>query len=99
MSILELPTPELAPASNLRDLCMQVMRAADPTMLGYSYEELKAIDDISVSIMPEKKGMVFKHVEYLVDSRVSTYFSVIMCLVIFPNYNYIGVQVLSIEAI
>ena len=42
-------------------------------MLGYSYEELKAIDDISISIMPEKKGMLFKHIEYLVESRVSTY--------------------------
>lgn len=50
---------------------MQVLRATNPTQLGYSYDELKHMDDISVSVMPEKKGMVFKHVEYLVESRVS----------------------------
>jgi len=43
---------------------------ANPTQLGYAYEELKAMDDIAITIMPEKKGMVFKHVEYLVESRV-----------------------------
>ena len=51
-------------------MCMQVLRATNPTQLGYSYEEIKAMDDISVTIMPEKKGMVFKHVEYLVESKV-----------------------------
>lgn len=50
---------------------MRVLRATNPTELGYTYEELKGMDDISVTIMPEKKGMVFKHVEYLVESRVS----------------------------
>lgn len=68
---LELPVPELGNMSELHDLCMEVLRATRPTELGYSYEELKGMDDISVTIMPEKKGMVFKHVEYLVESRVS----------------------------
>ncbi len=66
----ELPIPTLAPLPELRDLCMQVLRATNPTQLGYTYEELKAMDDISVTIMPEKKGMVFKHVEYLLESKV-----------------------------
>lgn len=35
-----------------------------------SYEELKAMDEVSVTLIPEKKGMVFKHVEYLVESKV-----------------------------
>ncbi len=50
---------------------MQVVRATNPSQLGYSYEDLKTMDSITVTIMPEKKGMVFKHVEYLVESRVS----------------------------
>ena len=66
----ELPIPKLASLSELRDMCMQVLRVTNPTQLGYTYEELKALDDISVTIMPEKKGMVFKHVEYLVESKV-----------------------------
>lgn len=67
----EPPKPDLACLSDLRSLCLQVARASCPTELGYSYEEVKGMDDISVTIMPEKKGMVFKHVEYLVESRVS----------------------------
>ena len=51
---------------------MKVIRATRPTELGYSYEELKAMDDVSVNLLPEKKGMVFKHVEYLVESKVTT---------------------------
>ena len=50
---------------------MKVIRATRPTELGYSYEELKAMDDVLVSLLPEKKGMVFKHVEYLVESKVT----------------------------
>ena len=49
---------------------MKVLRKTRPTELGYSYEELKTMDDISVSLLPEKKGMLFKHVEYLVESKV-----------------------------
>ena len=49
---------------------MEILRTTRPTELGYSYEELKGLDDVSVTIMPEKKGMVFKHVEYLVESKV-----------------------------
>ena len=49
---------------------MEIRRATNPTQLGYTFEELKAMDDISLTIMPEKKGMVFKHVEYLLESKV-----------------------------
>lgn len=69
--ILELPKPDLAGLGELRDLVMQVLRATNPTQLGYTYEDLKAMDVITVTVMPEKKGMVFKHVEYLVESKVS----------------------------
>ena len=56
--------------SEVRAACMKVVRATRPTELGYSYEELKAMDDVIVNLLPEKKGMVFKHVEYLVESKV-----------------------------
>ena len=49
---------------------MKLFRATRPTELGYTYEELKSMDEISVTLIPEKKGVVFKHVEYLVESKV-----------------------------
>lgn len=49
---------------------MKLFRATRPTELGYTYEELKSMDEISVTLLPEKKGVVFKHVEYLVESKV-----------------------------
>ena len=56
--------------SDVRSACLKVLRKTRPTELGYSYEDLKAMDDVSVNLLPEKKGMVFKHVEYLVESKV-----------------------------
>ena len=49
---------------------MKLFRATRPTELGYTYEELKSMDEISVTLIPERKGVVFKHVEYLVESKV-----------------------------
>ena len=66
----ELPSPSLAPIAEMRDSCMKLFRATRPTELGYTYEELKSMDEISVTLIPEKKGVVFKHVEYLVESKV-----------------------------
>ena len=45
-------------------------RATNPTDFGYSYEELKGLDDITVTLLPEKKGTLLKHNEYQVESRV-----------------------------
>lgn len=70
---IELPTPKLASMSELRELSMKVLRVTRPTELGYTYEELKAMDEISVKTLSEKKGMVFKHVEYAVESKVCMY--------------------------
>ena len=66
----ELPQPDLASLGDIRRISTGVLRATNPTELNYSYEELKALDEVSVTVMPEKKGMVFKHVEYLVESKV-----------------------------
>ena len=41
-----------------------------PTELGYNYQELCGMDDVSVTLVPEKQGVVFKHVEYVVESKV-----------------------------
>lgn len=66
----ELPIPKLATASELRDSVMRLVRETVPTELGYSFEDLQQLDDITVTLAPEKKGMVFKYVEYVVESRV-----------------------------
>ena len=71
VSTAELPSPTLASMSELRSSCMKILRKMRPTELGYSYEEIKAMDEVNVNLLPEKKGMVFKHVEYLVESKVS----------------------------
>jgi len=65
----ELPSPKLATVAEIRDSCMRLFRATHPNQLGYTYEELKSMDEIAVTLIPEKKGMVFKHVEYLVESK------------------------------
>jgi sorting nexin-8 len=65
----ELPSPTLASLSELKVICTKFYRSTLPTELGYSYDELKTMDDISISLLPEKKGTVFKHNEYLVESK------------------------------
>lgn len=57
--------------AELKDVCARFTRATNPNELGYTYEQLKSLDDIHVSLIPEKKGTLIKHNEYLVESRVS----------------------------
>ena len=66
----ELPSPELASLTELKDIRSKFYRKTRPTELGYSYTEIKAMDEISVSLLPEKKGTVFKHNEYMIESKV-----------------------------
>jgi len=40
-------------------------------MLSLSYLELSEIDSIKVDLVPEKKGVILKHVEYSVTSQVN----------------------------
>lgn len=65
----ELPTPNLANLSELKAICSKFYRRTVPTELGYSYSEIKAMDEVTVSLLPEKKGTVFKHNEYMVESK------------------------------
>ena len=39
-------------------------------MLGYTYSELCDLDTVKVELVPEKKGIILKHLEYEVTSRV-----------------------------
>ena len=66
----ELPSPNLASLSELTEICSKFYRKAHPTELGFSYSEIKMMDELTVNLLPEKKGTVFKHNEYLVESKV-----------------------------
>ena len=72
MSNLELPVPMIGQLSEIRELCGRFVRATNPTELGYTYDEIKGLDDINVTLLPEKKGSILhKHNEYTVQSKVS----------------------------
>ena len=66
----DLPSPKLASLSDLKDICSKFYRSTVPTELGYTYDQIKSMDDIVISLLPEKKGTVFKHNEYMVESKV-----------------------------
>ena len=59
--------------SELHDISLSLLQPETSAKLTQTYEQLKAMDDITVTLIPEKKGVVFKHVEYLVESKVSLY--------------------------
>lgn len=55
---------------------VKMRRERTPNVLGYSYLDLCSIDTVKVELVPEKKGLILKHVEYEVTSQVSTEFYV-----------------------
>ncbi|XP_075230671.1 sorting nexin-8-like [Lycorma delicatula] len=57
-----LPVPQLGDLSDL-------VQKNDPTRLGLRYSDLLRIDTIHVDIVPERKGIFLKHVEYQVISK------------------------------
>lgn len=66
----ELPRPNLGDLSDLRATSIKMRRQKSPNVLGYSYHELCKLDTIKVELVPEKKGLILKHVEYEVTSQV-----------------------------
>ncbi len=66
----DLPSPTMASIAELQNIYIKMFRATLPTDLGYTYEELKTMDSVAVTLVPEKQGTVFKHVEYLIQSKV-----------------------------
>ena len=74
--LTELPKPSLGELADLKSLSIRIRREKNPNMLGYNYQELCELDSIHVELVPEKKGILLKHVEYEVTSRVC----IIFCL-------------------
>ncbi|XP_033630679.1 sorting nexin-8-like isoform X1 [Asterias rubens] len=65
----ELPKPHLGDLSDLRTLSAQVRREKNPNVLNFSYKDLVELDSISINLVPEKKGLLLKHVEYEIKSE------------------------------
>jgi sorting nexin-8 len=63
--ITELPRPELG---DLSDFSLE--RTMHLTQLGLRYPDICQLDVIEVDLVPEKKGLFLKHVEYQVSSKV-----------------------------
>ena len=49
---------------------MRHRRENNPNVLGYNYDELVSLDTVDVELVPEKKGIILKHNEYHVSSKV-----------------------------
>ena len=81
----ELPKPSLGDLADLRLWSDKVRREKNPNVLGYTYHELAEFDVVKVELVPEKKGLIIKHVEYEVTSRVRT---TRKCCVGFDFVNY-----------
>ncbi|XP_049853020.1 sorting nexin-8-like isoform X4 [Schistocerca gregaria] len=64
----ELPRPELGDLSELRQMTRD-QQGVTPTRLGLTYTELCSQDTVDVDLVPEKKGLFLKHVEYQVTSK------------------------------
>ena len=66
----ELPKPSLGDLSDLKTLSVRQRRENNPNVLGYNYDELVGLDTVNVELVPEKKGIILKHNEYHVSSKV-----------------------------
>uniref|UniRef100_T1JGV2 PX domain-containing protein n=1 Tax=Strigamia maritima TaxID=126957 RepID=T1JGV2_STRMM len=65
----DLPKPLLGDLSDLRELSMKLRRVKNPTRLEMEYSEICSYDTINIEIIPEKKGLFLKHVEYEISSQ------------------------------
>ncbi|XP_014207946.1 sorting nexin-8-like [Copidosoma floridanum] len=65
----ELPVPALGDLSEVASLAQRVHRGYDATKLNLAYTDICNIDTIEVNLVPEKKGIFLKHVEYQVTSK------------------------------
>ncbi|GAB1607628.1 sorting nexin-8-like [Argonauta hians] len=65
----ELPKPSFGELSDLKSFCVQLRRDMSPTILNYTYSELYDLENIKVELVPEKKGLILKHVEYEITSQ------------------------------
>ena len=65
----ELPRPNLGDLSDMRATSIRLRRERTPNVLGFSFSDLCSLDSIKVELVPEKKGLILKHVEYEVTSQ------------------------------
>ncbi|XP_076373078.1 sorting nexin-8-like [Tachypleus tridentatus] len=65
----ELPKPSLGDLADLRATSIRLRRERNPTRLGMTFEEICALETVEVTVVPEKKGLFLKHVEYEVTSQ------------------------------
>lgn len=65
----ELPKPSLGDLSDLRVLSIRLRREKNPARLGLHYNEICLLDSVQVTLVPEKKGLIHKHVVYQVTSQ------------------------------
>ncbi|XP_012939843.1 sorting nexin-8, partial [Aplysia californica] len=65
----ELPKPSLGDLSDLKASSLRLRRERTPNVLCFDYKELSDIDFVKVELVPEKKGIILKHVEYEVTSQ------------------------------
>uniref|UniRef100_A0ABD2XL46 Uncharacterized protein n=1 Tax=Trichogramma kaykai TaxID=54128 RepID=A0ABD2XL46_9HYME len=68
----ELPVPTLGDLQDVVALAQRLQRSSDPTNLNLSYSEICDLDTLEINLVPEKKGIFLKHVEYQVTSKVGT---------------------------
>lgn len=67
--LTELPKPQLGELKDLRALRMQPA-PEDVLTLSQTLDKLLARDAVQVQLIPEKKGLFLKHVEYQLTSQV-----------------------------
>ncbi|UYV75916.1 SNX8 [Cordylochernes scorpioides] len=65
----ELPKPSLGDLTDLRMLGIQLRQEKNPSLLGLTYPEVCTLDSITLELVPGKKGLFLKHVEYEVTSQ------------------------------
>ncbi|BFZ02833.1 hypothetical protein BsWGS_05872 [Bradybaena similaris] len=65
----ELPKPSLGDLSDLKASSLRLRRQQTPNVLCFDYKDLCAIDTVKVELVPEKKGIILKHVEYEITSQ------------------------------
>lgn len=66
--IQELPKPQLGESKNLQALRMQPAQE-NPLLVSQTLNKLLARDTVQVELIPEKKGLFLKHVEYQITSQ------------------------------
>lgn len=65
----ELPKPQLGDLEEVKQFMLQLKHNLSPSQLSLRYSEICQLDTIEVDILPEKKGIILKHVEYQVFSK------------------------------